>query len=264
MQGVGGPSGASGWIAPEGGDRVGAQWGERRRYTPMGSGGGGGRPTRVLVAVALAVGLVALRAGVLSHDPGARAVKAWVAQATTTPMGMKAPWEAAVNRAETFVRGGLDGHGWHWPPADGGMRVRTPQAQTPPMSYPVAGVLLVPFGGGMDPVTGKNVASDGIVLAARAGSTVRAPCSGTVTAVRAGPPVGQEIIIRPSSRPDVTVTLLGVDRVQVRPGQSVNRSEAVGVVAATGPRELPSLVMEVRIRGIAVDPLSPLFLGPAE
>lgn len=251
--------------ALQGGRRVGTPWGERRRYAPLGTRGASSpRLGRWLVALAAAGGLVALRAGALSWDPGGHAVETWVAKAAGTPMAMKAPWEAALSRVEGFLRGGLDGRGWHWPPADGGMRVRESGLTAPPMTYPVAGVLLVPFGGGRDPVTGKQVASDGIVLGAQSGSPVQAPCSGTVTAIRSGPPVGEEILLRPDQRPEVSVSLLGVAQVRVHVGQSVERGAVLGTVASVGPREVPSVVMEVRIRGIAVDPLSPLFLGPSE
>ena len=243
---------------------MGTQWGVGRRYTPLGPDPGGGRPVRWLLAFALAGALVALKLGAFSGEPGVVTAKAWVVRATGTPVGMKAPWAEAVSRLENFLRGGLGGHGWHWPPVHGGMRVRVPKAQFTPMSYPVAGVLLVPFGGGRDPVSGRYVASDGIVLGAEAGAPVVAPCTGTVAAVLAGPPVGEEVEIRPSSRATVTVDLLGVENVRVHAGQTVMRGEAVGAVPTLGPREVPTIIMEVRIRGIAVDPLSPLFLGPAE
>lgn len=243
---------------------MGAPWGERRRYAPLGVGHRGPGSSRWFLAAAVAAGLLALRAGALSWDPGARSVGTWVEKVTGTPVAMKAPWQAALSRVEIFLRDGIDGRGWRFPPVDGGMRVRVPRVALPPMTYPVAGVLLVPFGGGRDPVTGKQVASDGIILGAQAGSPVRAPCAGTIVGVRSGPPVGDEILVRPNQRPEVTVSLLGVANVRVHAGESVERGAVLGVVPSVGPRGVPSVVMEVHIRGIAVDPLSPLFLGPPE
>jgi septal ring factor EnvC (AmiA/AmiB activator) len=130
------------------------------------------------------------------------------------------------------------------------------------MAYPVSGLLLLPYGGGLDPVTHRQVRLDGILLGAPAGSPVRSPCDAQVKAVRSGPPVGQEVVLQPLGRPQVQVHLVGVAGVKVRVGQRVRKGQTLGQVPAVGPRLVPHLFLEVTVHGVAVDPLSPLFLGP--
>lgn len=210
------------------------------------------------LAIALAAGLVVL------HDaavPAFAPVRAAVAARAEQPGGWPASLGPLVDRAAAFIHGGIDGRGWRWPPLDGGTRLRPEPPATPPMRYPVTGALLMPFGSGVDPLTHRPTRMDGILLGALAGAPVVAPATGRVTAVKDGPPVGQEVDVAVAGRTDVVVALLGVDGVTVRAGQSVSRGERVGRVPAVGPGSTPHVVMEVRVSGIPVDPLSPLFLG---
>ncbi len=168
---------------------------------------------------------------------------------------------ALLARIEAALRSGLDGRGWRWPPVHGDVRVDAPAAPAPPFAYPVAGAILLPFGPGVDPLSGREVQMDGLLLGAPAGSPVRAPAAATVRAVRDGPALGAEVVLAIAGRARVEVDLLGVDGVRVRAGESVRRGQVLGRVPAVGPRSVAHLVLEVRVGGIPVDPLSPLFFG---
>jgi murein DD-endopeptidase MepM/ murein hydrolase activator NlpD len=229
---------------------VAGRWGERRR-------GGGGWAWGVAALAALA--LVAARG---APGPVAARVRAAVAQAAGEPVGDPPRVLAWLRALQAFARAGLDGHGWRWPPVSGGSMVRTPPAPSPPMRYPVSGAILQPFGTGVDPLTGRQARMDGLLLGAVAGAAVVAPADGRIVAVRDGPPVGAEVEIAVAGRQGVTVSLLGVGDVAVRPGETVRRGQTLGRVPAAGPGGVAHLVMEVRVGGVPVDPLSPLFLGP--
>lgn len=224
---------------------------------PEGGGGGAGG-ARLGIALALAVALAALR---YAPNPVLGPARHAVAVLATTSAGTPARVAGLIERAEGLLRRGLDGRGWRWPPLSGGARVEEPPPPAPPMRYPVAGAILMPFGPGTDPLTGRKVQMDGLLLGAVAGAPVRAPVAGRVEAVRDGPAVGQEIVLEVAGRSRLRVDLVGVDAPAVRAGERVTRGQVLGRVAAVGPRTVPHVVVEVRVGGIPVDPLSPLFFG---
>lgn len=222
-------------------------------------GGGGGGGAGWKVALAAAAVLVGVR---YAHVPALAPVRAAVAQAAEGQAGTPGPARRFIAAIEGAVRGGLDGNGWRWPPLSGGMQVKTLPPKTPPLRYPVSGAILMPFGSGTDPLTGKKVQMDGLLLAAVAGATVRAPAAGRIDVVRDGPAVGEEIVVAVSGRKDIRVAILGVGNPRVRVGQTVGQGQPLGVVPAVGPNTTAHIVLEVLVGGIPVDPLSPLFLGP--
>lgn len=222
------------------------------------SGGGGVHGPRFAIALGLAIALAALR---YAPNPVLGPARHAVAVLATTPVGTPARAAALIERLDGLLRRGLDGQGWRWPPLSGGVRVQPPPPSTPPMRYPVAGAILMPFGPGTDPLTGHKVQMDGLLLGAVAGASVRSPVAGRVEAVRDGPAVGQEVVLEVAGRSRLWVDLLGVDAPTVRAGENVARGQVLGRVPAVGPRTVPHLVVEVRVGGIPVDPLSPLFFG---
>jgi murein DD-endopeptidase MepM/ murein hydrolase activator NlpD len=224
-----------------------------------GAGGGGGAGRAWLVAGVLAALVVGAR---IAGGPALAPVRAGVAAAVAAQGPATPTLRVWIDRLERLVRGGLDGKGWHWPPIGGGIALRPPPPPTPPMRYPVAGAILMPFGPGVDPLTGRRVQMDGLLLGALAGAPVRAPAAGRVVAVRAGPAVGEEVVLAPAGRGDVEIDLVGVAAPRVRAGDTVRRGEVVGAVPTYGPRTAAHLVLEIRVGGIPVDPLSPMFLGP--
>jgi murein DD-endopeptidase MepM/ murein hydrolase activator NlpD len=228
-------------------------WGPR----PGSGGGGGGLPW--LLAGAVAAALIALRyAPSPGLAPARRTIAAFATSATGTPRGVS----GLIKRAEGLVHGGLDGKGWHWPPLSGGSQVEPPPPVKPPLAYPVAGAILMPFGPGTDPLTGQKVQMDGLLLGAVANAPVRAPAAASVKSVREGGAVGSEIVLMVSGHHShLEIDLVGVDSVTVKAGDSVERGQVLGQVPAVGPRTVPHLVVEVRVGGIAVDPLSPLYFG---
>lgn len=219
---------------------------------------GRGGAWRWLLAALAALVLVAVR---YDRAPRLTAARAAVARAATTAVGVPRPVQGIVARVEAFVRGGLDGQGWRWPPLSGGVRVEPPPPATPPLRYPVAGAILMPFGPGVDPLTGRKVQMDGLLLGAVAGAPVRSPAAATVRAVRDGPAVGEEVVLAVAGRPRLEVDLMGVTAVAVRAGMHVSAGQRLGQVPAMGPGTAPHMVVEVRVGGIAVDPLSPLYFG---
>jgi murein DD-endopeptidase MepM/ murein hydrolase activator NlpD len=222
--------------------------------SPAGGSGAG----RWLLAGLVAAALVGLR---YAPSPALTGARRTVAALATTSAGTPRGAADLIGRVEGLLRGGLDGRGWRWPPLSGGTRVEPPPAPTPPLRFPVAGAVLMPFGPGIDPLTGQKAQMDGLLLGAVAGAPVRAPADAIVRAVREGPAVGQEIVLEVAGRFRLEVDLLGVAAPTVHAGERVAQGAVLGRVPSVGPRTVPHLVVEVRVGGIAVDPLSPLYFG---
>lgn len=226
-------------------------------WGPRPDAGGGGGLAWLLAAV-VAAGLVVVR---YAPRPALGAARRAATALATTRAGTPRRLDAIVERVEKLVRGGLDGSGWRWPPLSGGARVEPPPPVTPPLRYPVAGAILMPFGPGIDPLSGQKIQMDGLLLGTVANAPVRAPAAATVTSVRDGGAVGREIVLAIAGPSRVEVDLVGVDGVRVKAGDKVESGQVLGHVPSVGPRTVPHLVVEVRVGGIPVDPLSPLFFG---
>lgn len=130
------------------------------------------------------------------------------------------------------------------PPA----RPLQPSRQVGGASWPVAGGLLAGYGGRMP--DGRR--SDGVLIAAAAGTPVRAVADGTVVFADWMTGYGNILIIDHGngymSLYAHVAALLG------KPGQSVRRGDSVATVGSTGGQETSALYFELRRNGNPVDP----------
>ena len=110
-----------------------------------------------------------------------------------------------------------------------------------------------PFGRRVHPVLGTVRTHNGIDLRGSAGTPVRAPAAGEVliAGVRGG--YGNAVLVGHGG--DLATFNAHLSSILVRPGQSVQAGQVVGLVGSTGMSTGPHLHFEVRINGTPVDPL---------
>ncbi|MDB5379060.1 MAG: Peptidoglycan-specific endopeptidase family, partial [Rubritepida sp.] len=132
------------------------------------------------------------------------------------------------------------------PRSTGRVPVPAPLRTAPDVSggLPVAGALLRDFN-----APGEGGPSRGLTFAAQPGARVTAPCSGNVAFAAPFRSYGRMVILDCGGGQHLV--LAGMDRLDVAGGQRVRSGEPVGVLPAS-PR--PTLYMELRRRGEAVDP----------
>ncbi|MCC7110286.1 MAG: M23 family metallopeptidase [Deltaproteobacteria bacterium] len=107
-----------------------------------------------------------------------------------------------------------------------------------PLAWPVDGVVLRGFS------SGKR-AHEGLLLAAPAGTAVRAAAAGEVAFVgNEGTTLGLLVIVRHAE--DLVSVYGHLDRAEVSTGQAVARGQTLGVVGTTGGVETPRLHFQLR------------------
>jgi len=113
------------------------------------------------------------------------------------------------------------------------------------------------FGWRSDPVTGIGRHHAGIDLPSRFGAAVAATAPGVVRIARwAG---GYGNLVEIEHRDGVRTRYGHLSRLEVVPNQHVAEGQLIGEVGSTGHSTGPHLHFEVRVGGMAVDPLS--FVG---
>jgi len=112
---------------------------------------------------------------------------------------------------------------------------------------PVQGPVLRRYG---EPLP-SGARSPGISFAAAPGATVRAPAQGVVEF--AGPVAGWGVVVIVRGAGSHHLVLAGLTQATVAPGQSVASGAPVGRMADRG-QSSPELYLEVREKGVAVDP----------
>lgn len=120
------------------------------------------------------------------------------------------------------------------------------------LDWPVNGDILYRFGRVVNP-NNTTTRWNGLGIAARAGTSVRAVAAGEVMVAEAIGTYGLTVIIQHGGG-DYSVygSLAGVS---VRKGGSVTKGQLIGTVGAADPELPPHLHFEMRPRGRAVDPL---------
>ncbi|HEX5759646.1 MAG TPA: M23 family metallopeptidase [Thermoanaerobaculia bacterium] len=129
-------------------------------------------------------------------------------------------------------------------------------SSTPAIS-PVHGILTSGFGYRADPLTHGRGDHQGVDIAAAAGQPVRASADGIV--LRAGALGGLGNAVYLAHGFGVTTRYGHLSRIDVRPGDRVQRGDVLGLVGNTGRSTGSHLHYEVRIDGDAVDPLAYLL-----
>lgn len=121
-----------------------------------------------------------------------------------------------------------------------------------PARHPVDGVVTSRYGRRSDPFTDRHSMHDGVDIAARRGSPVRAVRDGTV--VLAGQRSGYGNVVLVDHGDGLQTLYAHCERLDVREGATVRAGQRVGTVGDTGRATGPHLHFEVRVDGEAVDP----------
>ncbi|MEX1171831.1 MAG: M23 family metallopeptidase [Chloroflexota bacterium] len=124
------------------------------------------------------------------------------------------------------------------------------------LAWPVPGTVVSPFGMRLHPILGIWRLHAGIDIDAPAGSPVRAPAAGTVTATGGTGGCGYMITVQHAD--DLRTTYCHLSRIGVAPGRVVVAGQVIGAVGSTGLSTGPHLHLEVRVRGQLVDPTTVL------
>jgi murein DD-endopeptidase MepM/ murein hydrolase activator NlpD len=126
-------------------------------------------------------------------------------------------------------------------------------SSTPAIS-PVKGIFTSGFGFRSDPLTHGRGAHQGVDIAAAPGQPVRASADGVVVRAGAIGGLGQAVYIAHGF--GVTTRYGHMSRIEVRPGQRVQRGDVLGRVGNTGRSTGYHLHYEVRVDGDPVNPLA--------
>ncbi|RFC62337.1 M23 family peptidase [Fulvimarina endophytica] len=129
-----------------------------------------------------------------------------------------------------------------------------------PFAAPMdASLMSSTFGVRKDPFLGRRALHAGIDYAVRTGTPVRATASGTVVrAKRAG---GYGNLVEIDHGNDVRTRFGHLSRIDVKPGDKVERGQTIGAVGSTGRSTGPHLHYEIRRGKKAVDPMGFIRAG---
>jgi murein DD-endopeptidase MepM/ murein hydrolase activator NlpD len=125
-------------------------------------------------------------------------------------------------------------------------------ASTPAIS-PVRGIRTSNFGYRRDPITGKRAFHPAIDISAPIGQPVQAPADGVV--LRAGRIGGLGKAVYISHGFGITTRYGHLSRIDVEPGQHIERGQEIGAVGSTGRSTGHHLHYEVWLDGKPVNPL---------
>jgi murein DD-endopeptidase MepM/ murein hydrolase activator NlpD len=126
-----------------------------------------------------------------------------------------------------------------------------------PTRKPAVGYFTSGFGVRRSPFGGKNKMHEGLDIANRAGTPIRAPADGTVVFADTKSGYGQTVVLDHGYGLE---TLYGHTRkLLVKKGQKVRRGDIIALLGSTGRSTGPHVHYEVHVHGTPVDPLSYLL-----
>jgi murein DD-endopeptidase MepM/ murein hydrolase activator NlpD len=126
-----------------------------------------------------------------------------------------------------------------------------------PTRKPAIGYFTSGFGVRRSPFGGKNKMHEGLDIANRAGTPIRAPADGTVVFADTKSGYGQTVVLDHGYGLE---TLYGHTRkILVKKGQKVRRGDVIALLGSTGRSTGPHVHYEVHVHGTPVDPLSYLL-----
>ena len=123
------------------------------------------------------------------------------------------------------------------------------------MVSPVRGVLVAPFGPGVDPVTREVVTNTGIDWAAPEGTPVVAAFSGSIATAADSGTLGNLVQITHDGGRATTYAHLQTFAAGIAPGKQVRAGDLIGYVGTTGTTAGPTLHFELLVNGTPTDPL---------
>lgn len=121
-----------------------------------------------------------------------------------------------------------------------------------PAIRPVSGLITSKFGHRRDPLTGQRAYHSGIDISAPPGKPVKVAAAGVVTKTGQYGPLGRAVHVAHGF--GITTIYGHLSRINVSPGQRLERGEIVGLVGNTGRSTGYHLHYEVHVDGKAVDP----------
>lgn len=121
-----------------------------------------------------------------------------------------------------------------------------------PSIMPVRGWVTSDFGYRVDPFLQKSVMHNGMDIAARLGSKIRAPADGVVTFVGNGNSSGKVVVIDHGYGVQTRYAHNSVNKVDV--GDSIRRGQVIALVGNTGRSTGPHVHYEVHVNGVPVNP----------
>jgi murein DD-endopeptidase MepM/ murein hydrolase activator NlpD len=123
-----------------------------------------------------------------------------------------------------------------------------------PTRRPAFGYFTSGFGVRKSPFGGKNKMHEGLDIANRPGTTIKAPADGTVVFANTKSGYGQTVILDHGYGLE---TLYGHTKaILVKKGQKVRRGDTIALMGSTGRSTGPHVHYEVHVNGTPVDPLS--------
>ncbi len=121
-----------------------------------------------------------------------------------------------------------------------------------PSKLPLRAAINSAFGPRLSPWTGRPEFHAGVDLAAAAGTPVKASQAGTIKFAGPAEGYGQSVLIDHGA--GIETRYGHLSRIQVAPGQRVERGQIIGLSGNTGRSTAPHLHYEVLVNGRAVDP----------
>ena len=122
-----------------------------------------------------------------------------------------------------------------------------------PTILPTAGWITSYYGPRKSPYSGRMKMHEGIDIGARPGTTILAPADGVVGYAGHKPGFGK--LVRIDHGYGIETIFGHAQKTMVRSGEKVKRGMVIAAVGSTGLSTGPHLHYEVRVNGIAVDPL---------
>lgn len=128
-----------------------------------------------------------------------------------------------------------------------------------PAIAPVRGLVSSAFGYRRDPITGQRAFHSGVDISAPPGKPVKATAAGIVTRTERSGGLGRAVFVAHGYG---IVSVYGhLSRVEVTPGQRIDRGQIVGLVGNTGRATGYHLHYEVQVDGKSVNPLAYMLDG---
>ncbi len=121
-----------------------------------------------------------------------------------------------------------------------------------PSRWPVRGGVNSEFGRRLSPWTGAPELHSGIDISAERGTLVKAPAPGTVVFTGSQAEYGNTVIIDHGN--DIKSLYGHLQKIQVAPGQKVERGQVIALSGNTGKTSGPHLHYEILVKGQAVNP----------
>ncbi len=123
-----------------------------------------------------------------------------------------------------------------------------------PSITPVRGIYTSPFGFRRDPITGQRAYHSGVDISAPPGKPVKATADGVVTKTEEYGSLGRSVYVAHGF--GVTTVYGHLSRINVTPGQRIERGAILGLVGNTGRSTGYHLHYEVQLNGQPTNPLA--------